>query len=292
MILQTGFDEQVRTILTLVGTVDLKSAKTYSSISDLAHGYRSFLGTLGQRPLSVSATGTQFVSDAITARSLSRLFSNDSLLDDKGQAAVIIDGDDDEAEVKRAAIERALLHLERHAPQHFWLFQTIVTDILVLPSLVAKGGSTSQAIGVVWMNPKPTYSADDVTEILVHELTHHAMFLDELRYSHYNYAELFDPATWTTSAILGIPRPLDKVLHSIIVAVEVLLYRERSGRHPTAPRVHPPSPIMLEQLRTAIGSTERALSRHHSALRPRASQLFRNARSFLERLQNSLPALQ
>lgn len=50
------------------------------------------------------------------------------------------------------------------------------------------------------------------------------MFLDELRYSHYAYARILDPSTYARSAILNIDRPLDKVLHSIVVAVEILLF--------------------------------------------------------------------
>ncbi len=292
MILQTSFAEQMLNIVTLIGTIDLGGAKTYSSIADVAHGYRRFLGSLAQRPVNGSVSEPQFVDDASTAKTLARLFSNDSLLDDKGQSEVIDDADDKDAESKRNVIASALNHLARHSPQHAFLFRTIVTDILVRPSVVAKGGSTSQAIGVVWLNPKPTYSAADVAEILVHELTHHAMFLDELRYSHYRYQRLFDSATWTTSAILGIPRPLDKTLHSIVVAIEILLYRNHVAGHPAQPKIHPPSAVMIDQLRGSIASTERVLSQHHDALRPRADQLLRNAKSVLERLEQSVPCCQ
>jgi hypothetical protein len=284
LILQTSFAKQIETIVTLAGTVDLRGARNCVSVRDLAQGYRRFLNRLGQRALNVSAVSPEFVNDRATARTLSGLFSNDSLLDDKAQCAVIEILDDDEADGKRTLIREAMRCLAKGAPELYCIFSTIITDILVRPSAVAKGGSTSQAIGVMWLNPKPSYSVSDVAEILVHEMTHHAMFLDELRYSHYNYTLLFSRATWTTSAILRVPRPLDKVLHSIVVAVEVLLFRQHVCGHPANPRVHPPSRTMIDQLCRSILSTEEAVARNAGAFHPRASELLRNAKSALEEL--------
>src|SRR5581483_6992105 len=124
-----------------------------------------------------------------------------------------------------------------------------------------KGGSTSQAIGVIWANPKVSYTTADIIEILVHELSHHAMFLDELRYTHYSYSRVPQQSTWARSAILNVARPLDKVLHSIVVAIEVLLFRDGYLGYPVNPRVHPPTRVMIEQLRDSISSTEQAIAR-------------------------------
>ncbi|MCD9123637.1 HEXXH motif-containing putative peptide modification protein [Cupriavidus sp. UGS-1] len=275
---------QIQTILTLTATTNPEGSRQCASLTGLAARYRDFLHTLKQRPISGSALKPMFVMDAATQVQLSRLFCNDSLLDDKAQGSVITDDDDRDIERKKDIVIDAIHQLGLQSPQHAALFDIIVTDILLRPSAVAKGGSTSQAIGLIWLNPRPDYGPDDVVEILVHELTHHAMFLDELRHAHYNYSLLFDSDTWTTSAILRTPRPLDKVLHSIVVAAEVLLFRERCSGHPAAPRVHPPSHLMLEQLRESIQSTKKTLSLHPEAFRPRATALLRQAASVLDEL--------
>ena len=118
--------------------------------------------------------------------------------------------------------------------------------------------------------------------MLIHEFTHHAMFLDELRYKHYSYEMVMDRSTWARSAILNASRPLDKVLHSIVVATEVLLFRKYHLGHPTNPRVHPPTDLMIEQLDESILSTESAISSNDFIFHERAADLLRNARQILE----------
>ncbi|CAH2810032.1 MAG: hypothetical protein CBARDCOR_6744 [uncultured Caballeronia sp.] len=76
---------------------------------------------------------------------------------------------------------------------------------------------------------KISYTFSDLMEMLVHELTHQTMFLDELRYAHFSYADVLDRSTWEKSTILNVARQLDKVLHSIIVAIEILLFRDMPG---------------------------------------------------------------
>ncbi len=284
MIFQTSMDAQIQTILTLTATTHPEGSRQCASLTGLAARYRDFLNTLKQRPISASALKPMFVTDAATQVQLSRLFCNDSLLDDKAQGSVIRDDNDHDIERKKRLVIEAVNQLALQSSQHAALFDIIITDILIRSSEVAKGGSTSQAIGLIWLNPKPDYRPDDVVEILVHELTHHAMFLDELRHSHYRYPLLFDSGTWTTSAILKVPRPLDKVLHSIVVATEVLLFRERCSGHPSTPRVHPPSHLMLEQLRDSIQSTQKTLSLYPEAFRPRATALLLQAASVLDEL--------
>ncbi|MEZ0602720.1 HEXXH motif-containing putative peptide modification protein [Paraburkholderia sp. IW21] len=281
MILQTSFSRQIETIITLAGVIDLDSSKKYSSVSDLKHGYRALLQSLGQRDVRVGATEPYFITNAEEAKKLRVFFSNDSLLDDKAQAAVINEQQDDEALEKEDRLVRALSELALYSEEHSTLLNTIITDIFVLPSNIAKGGSTSQAIGVIWANPQTTYTTADMIEILVHELTHHAMFLDELRYTHYSYSRVLNQSTWAHSAILNVARPLDKVLHSIVVAVEILLFRERYLGHPVNPRVHPPTRLMIQQLKDSILSTEQAIARDRTVFHPRARELLENARNIL-----------
>ena len=86
MIFQTSFDAQIKTILTLTATTHPEGASECATLSGLAARYRNFLATLKQRPISEVELKPTFVMDADAQARLSRLFSNDSLLDDKAQA--------------------------------------------------------------------------------------------------------------------------------------------------------------------------------------------------------------
>lgn len=194
----------------------------------------------------------------------------------------------EETAKKEIRLVRAIDELALYSEDHSVLFNMIVTDILVSPSRLARGGSTSLAIGAIWANPDPTFTINDVMEILVHELTHHTMFLDELRYGHYFYSNVIDRSSWARSAILKSVRPLDKVLHSIVVAVEVLLFRCRCTGHPIIPRVHPPTEMLVTQLQYSIYSAEQVVLRNGVILQPRALALLANAKRILTDQLNSV----
>ncbi|OLL30734.1 hypothetical protein BTH42_15505 [Burkholderia sp. SRS-W-2-2016] len=284
MILQLGMTQQIETLVTLTGTIQFASSKKYQSLEHLRKGYRGFLAKLDQRPVNVDSTEIMWITDGEALDKLRTLFSNDSLLDDKKQAIVINDKRDDNCASKEARLAIALNELSLCSHEYGEIVRTVITDIFVLPSDVAKGGSTSQAIGVIWANPKLTYTVADIIEILVHEFTHHSMFLDELRYGHYSYAAVLDQKTWAHSAILNVQRPLDKVLHSIIVATEVLLFRSEYLGHPVKPRVHPPTEILLTQLQDSISSAEEIASLHKGILQQRALELLENVKISLRKV--------
>lgn len=65
---------------------------------------------------------------------------------------------------------------------------------------------------------------------------------------------------YAMSAILAKKRPLDKVFHSILVCTEVLLARRDVFGHPAAPKLHPPTSIMLNQAFESIIYLEKNLN--------------------------------
>ena len=85
-------------------------------------------------------------------------------------------------------------------------------------------------------------------------------------------------------------RPLDKVLHSIVVAAEVLLFRQRHIGYSIAPRSHPPTGVMLKQLEESLTSIEAAMRKFPAILRPRATEIVANVRSVLGDAFDSFPA--
>lgn len=286
MILQFGTQQQISNLLTLIGSDNLPLVRSLKSLSDLQVHYRKFIERV-QRRHPVAAVGmTRIVTDAIEANHLRPLFANDSLLDDKAQSIVIEKTADPEASEKSALLGRALQELALYSADHRALFDTLVTEIFILPSAIAKAGSTSAALGVIWANPRLHHTLHDVIEILVHECTHQTMFIDEFRYSHYNYDLMPDRSTWATSAILHVPRPLDKVLHSAVVAAEILLLREEVLGHPVRPAIHPHTPVLRRQLSASLESMESIASKSPGIriFRDRAYEILDNLRHVNEKL--------
>lgn len=155
------------------------------------------------------------------------------------------------------AAEMVIAKVDKTMPNWAALLRLAVNTIFCAASGTAGGGTTSNAVGVIWLDNRPAWCEQDLIEFFGHELTHTLLFLDEYRYSHFpNLIALADPKHYTLSAILKRERPLDKVVHSIVVATEVLLLRERYLGHPTAPKLHPPTEQLLAQTWRAIAAFE------------------------------------
>jgi hypothetical protein len=246
-----------------------------SNLETLQLAYREYIEALQTRELSGNSGIVNIISNADEAKELRQFFVNDSMLDDLKQWEVMTSQDDENAGLKRDLLARVLEEMKLYSPHHRKLFDTVITDIFISPSERAKAGSTSHAIGLIWANPKTDYVLHDVLEMLIHELTHHALFIDELRHGHYGPGALMDKANWGQSAILNIHRPLDKVFHSAVVAMEIYLFRRNCIGHPVIPRVHPPSTIILEQIKSSIGSLE-IIAKSDGALTARAIEIIDN----------------
>lgn len=277
MILQTSHLDLMNTVLTLVETSRPDAGRNCRSLDQVRAGYRRFLRSLKQRQIDTASREISFITEHSATAALRDYFANDSLLDDRQQAEVIGHAPDDRTAQKLTRLDCALHEVSLYSRDYLDFLKTIITDIFILPSDKARAGSTSQAIGLIWMNPRPTYTLPDIIEMLVHEFTHHAMFLDEMKHSHYSYERVRDRSTWARSAILNIARPLDKVLHSIVVSTEVLLFRDSFLGHPAAPRVHPPTNQLALQLKTSLAEAEASVRAHPDVLSERGKYVLANA---------------
>jgi hypothetical protein len=157
---------------------------------------------------------------------------------------------------------QALTRLEQLDEQAASLFYLTVNAIFtrdhrVLPGISRSlGGSSSNAIGVVWVSLASLTDPADVTELFVHELTHHLLFIDELNYGHFNYAKIPLRENFARSAVLRRSRPLDKVVHSIAVGTEILLLRRRYEQDEWRPSLHPHSAQLRMDILESIRSVE------------------------------------
>lgn len=115
-------------------------------------------------------------------------------------------------------------------------------------------------------------SVQDIVELLIHEMTHTLVFIDELNYGHFDYAAMIKTENWARSSILNRQRPMDKVVHSIMVAHEVLWARAHYLPNTEKLSVHPPTGVMIRNLHAAIESVKQHPNRD-SVCFPRALEL-------------------
>lgn len=287
MISQAPLDIQIENLLALIHKAGLEVGAVQNAQTLSNHYLKALEGLQGRKSKGAFQLANM-VFGHDDAMAFSRLLSDDALtsLDDKGQAEVICLEQDPLAQQKTALLRAAVERLGVLSPEHKSLFDFLITDIFLMPSRQASGGSTSCAIGVIWANPKPTYRIPDVVEFLVHELTHHAMFIDEHRHGHYDYSVILRPETWAQSALLRAPRPLDKVIHSIVVAVEIVMFREKYLGHPATPLVHPPTSRILPQIVASLDAAEQVIDalegNGETPVSPRVNALLRGARGIVE----------
>jgi len=228
--------------------------KQDSAFNSLKTAYKDFLTRIQPKVPRSNSLNVEFLQDDERTNKLIELFGEKSRLDDFKEVF------SSHMTVQKEHVKIAethLLSLREIDRELFAIFNLVVNMIFSGPSDTAGGGSTSGAIGCIWINPRPHWTQSDFFEFFVHEFTHNLVFLDELRYRHYtNYSSIIMEENYSPSAILAKKRPLDKVFHSILVSTEVLLTRQTLLGHPETPRVHPPTQIMLEQCLFAIHSLE------------------------------------
>ena len=227
----------------------------FKNFDELEEGFHRFLRKYQPTVPRMNKLGTNIIKDKDMEQNLVNLFYTESLLDDMDQTSVVGNSLESEFQKSEKSISNAISFIELNFPEVYSALQTAVDSIFLRRSDVSGGGSTSNAIGVIWINHRDHWSQNDIIELLVHELTHNLVFIDELRYLHYqDYNKIVDEKNYSYSAILQTKRPIDKVVHSIIVATEVVSLRKNHLGEPKNPCVHPPSTKIIEQTLSAYDS--------------------------------------
>lgn len=236
---------------------------------DLREGYQRYLKLVQPHCSWLRSNNKLSIEESIfeagTRADLIELFRGDaSALDDRNQVYAIKEGR--KCIAHGANVVNGITAMKAQAPDHYNLLNTFIEVIFYEGSDVASGGSTSSAVGIIWANPHQKFRAIDTLEFLVHEMTHNLLFLDEWVHPHYDYDEILKPETWCKSAILKTNRPLDKVVHSIIVGAEIVLLRRKLIGEPEDPRAHPPSDDIVDAVTESINQI-RSLSGSKSLLK-------------------------
>jgi hypothetical protein len=94
----------------------------------------------------------------------------------------------DTLRMRTQKVRQALVRLLTLDDDFSSVFDIVIHSIFVRPSKPAKvahgshGGSSSASIGSIWLAVGDQVGERDIVEMLVHELTHHLMFIDELNH--------------------------------------------------------------------------------------------------------------
>lgn len=245
-------------------------------------GYLNFLDHY-QPDVVKNRTSSIFITDPDLIEGHVEHFKAEGYLDDREQSGMLSKPIDRFEQKSRAATcQKALDFLNTIHPDLSEILKFVIHSIFFYGSENCGGGSTSNAIGVIWLNPNKLWDKYDVAELLVHELTHNLVFLDELRHLHYkDYDLILNPENFSKSAILASRRPIDKVIHSIIVSFEILQYRMSAPEVPETTRVHPPSAVLAKQTREALVELQ-SMSNINDLTTPRTRALLEGVKTRLD----------
>jgi hypothetical protein len=198
-------------------------------------------------------TKIEYIKDENKTKFFKNIFETDTALNDVKYH--LTSGSIIERDIVYNRFKEALQILENVAPEHFALFNLYINNVFYANCSLSGGGSTSAAIGVLWIASRPNWLIQDYLEFMVHEMTHTMMFVDELCYKHYSSFEIMiNPKNYATSSIVRKARPLDKVIHALVVANEVLSFRKKVTGNIVGCKLHPPDNLLIAGAMKSIGS--------------------------------------
>lgn len=232
-----GLEKNIETLL-LLGSLEGNFPRT---TENLKKNYKTYLKSIqSEVTVSESLMKTELVWDLKKSQSLVEHFGVQSTLNDLEQEKVISKDYQENSPFTLKQTFYALERLRSVDPQLHHLFEIVIEKIFFAGSALAGGGSSSSALGCIWLNPRAHWTEQDYLEFFVHELTHNLVFLDERRTLHYgDFGEIEKAENYAYSAILKRARPLDKVIHSLFVVYEVLEFRLKHFNPANKTFLHP-----------------------------------------------------
>lgn len=231
-----------------------------NDLDALRQAYLAYLKWLQPSISRWAGATTLLVDDRALEDCLIRGFYNESPLDDLARyrdVEYFQNGPELRVEIS-ADVDyvRDMIFAFAQIDRPFWRAFGIFVNYVFCPrSAYSRGGSDSGAIGAVFLAGPQSYSVHDLYETIVHEFTHTVMFMDELSRPHYvSEALLPHSENFAKAVISELQRPLDKVLHSVVVCTEVLLHRTHTlgSEHVTA--IHPQTQELSRRVLASIES--------------------------------------
>ncbi len=277
-----GFEENIRNVAIASKVV---SNKAFGDADEIKKAYWEFL-RLRMRTTDISTESDRFIFNEPQVRKL--IYNYRSV----GQAQ---DEDGIDAYYKNhpqdLTVDGELVNLfqKRHAllpsidPYLGALNDILVEYYFFTSSSQRAGGSNFTDLGIVWSCPSTGWTFQDYVEILVHEMTHQAIFLDEICHRHYkNKDKLDQPEFHVTSAIRAQKRPFECAVHSSLVSTEILSFR-RATRLPEKSLSHGETSHLLKKTQDCLEDIKTVHERY-SLMTDRGEHLINQAMARLKEI--------
>ncbi|TPW28212.1 hypothetical protein FJU08_17675 [Martelella alba] len=146
-------------------------------------------------------------------------------------ATVLFDAD--EAALSEDRINEALDRIATLYPETYRGITAVVGAFVFARVKGYGGGTSSDAIGVIWCGMQnPAADVDDYVELILHEYMHQCLFIDDLCHRIFRYSMKVLEDYPARSAILNRERPLDKAYHSAFVAYILMRHRRHTSGRP------------------------------------------------------------
>lgn len=248
----------------------------------LKHAYIEFLNQV--QPHCPNNLGPDLVfADAETESSLSGYFSGEEV--DTTDLEKKIDLDQvmyPDPAIRRDALLIALNYMEMIDRSYTDVFKLLINTIFCTTSKRIGGTSVNpRYIGVICAYHDMYAEQKAVPELLIHEFTHNTLFLDELRYGHYDYTKLRDPKTFIAARDRGlkVKFPVNRCLHSLVVSAEVLLARDTFLGHEPIITQH----LSSDEIRARSRKYVAILKKDKSVLSDRGKEIFDYCEQFFSK---------
>lgn len=96
-------------------------------------------------------------------------------------------------------------------------------------------GTVSSMIGLLWLNPDPSWTIVDYAENIVHEFIHNTIFLADLIWKIFTKPHWYAPEEGlVVSAIKKYPRGVNIAYHSAFVAIGLSIFMKKAQQHARA----------------------------------------------------------
>ncbi|MFM9368720.1 aKG-HExxH-type peptide beta-hydroxylase [Streptomyces sp. Da 82-17] len=160
-------------------------------------------------------------------------------------------------------------------PELASLMQLLTHTVFTMSAAWTGSMSERNAIGATLIVPDERWHINDVAEAYVHEFTHTALFLDERAKGHFQAGA---DQVLLRSAIRKDERTLPAVVHSLLVATEVLTWRHRHGLQDGLEyRLHGSTQSMLDRATESYDALTALPTWQESIVKDRMFQLVENA---------------
>ena len=184
---------------------------------------------------------------------------------------------------RREALEVTLNDLKQRDTIFSELFSLIMNTVFCTTSHRLGGTSVNpRYVGVMCAYYDMMAEKDALPELLIHEFTHNALFLDELRHGYYtDYKKLYDPASYVNANYRGMPikLPFDRCLHSLIVSAEIILARDTYIGHQPRISQHLSSEEIIKRAKEYIAQIK-ANKAIHELMKERCHEVFETCATF------------